>query len=209
MKKAGILNITITVLMVLSVFSLPGWAEWTEPVLMDELNDQVNMKLAHSPTLLPDLSEMYFIRDYQLIQAKIDPATGLYTNQRYVTELNRNQGIRSCWLSTDGLKLYYAERVNGATRHVIQMATRSSLNSAWSFVKTLNEIHVNTFDFSPSLSADELTIIWITGPNPGTPITTRKAYMAKRNSKTAVSVQADFVKQPDVFINDGTGTPFK
>jgi hypothetical protein len=24
-----------------------------------------------------------------------------------------------------------------------------------------------------------------------------------------VSVQADFVKQPDVFINDGTGTPFK
>jgi hypothetical protein len=24
-----------------------------------------------------------------------------------------------------------------------------------------------------------------------------------------VSVQADFVKQPDVFINDGTATPFR
>jgi hypothetical protein len=28
-------------------------------------------------------------------------------------------------------------------------------------------------------------------------------------SKNIVSVQADFVKQPDVFINDGTASPFR
>jgi hypothetical protein len=185
MKKAGILNTRFCIILLgLFAFSLIGWAEWIEPVMMNELNDYVNMKTASQPTFLPDLSEMYFVRDYELFQAKINSSSGLYTNQRSVTELNRNQGIRSCWLSSDGLRLYYTERINDATRHVVQMASRPSLAGTWRLVRTLNEIHINIFDYSATLSEDELTILWVTAANPGAPITTRKAYMATRTSKT-------------------------
>jgi hypothetical protein len=171
MKKAGIFNIIIAVFTGLFVFSVPGWAKWTEPVFIGELNDYSFNSVALLPRVSPDGSTIYFLRGTPqgnaLFEARFNEASSLYSNQRLVSELGtQGRGIPSLWVSPDGLRMYYAEPIvlNGQWQRVIRLADRSSTSLLWTYRKNLMELHKNIVDTSVSLTADELTIIWTSKP---------------------------------------------
>ncbi len=137
------------------------WGEWSEPIKLQELNYQ---GVAALGSLTEDECTILFFRNDNLMEGwRADPS-GPFTDERLVSELGSGPtSIRDAWVSADGLRLYYAEIISlgGKLQRVIKCASRTSLNEAWTPVRTFLEIHVNgIIDTSPTLTADELTMIW-------------------------------------------------
>ena len=99
------------------------------------------------------------------MEACREDADGPFQEERVVSELGDNgQNIPRTWISADGLRLYYAEilRLHSVWQIVIKMAKRDNVGELWVENKTFLEIHVNgIFDTSPTLSGDELTMMWM------------------------------------------------
>jgi hypothetical protein len=157
----------------LSVFP-PALAKWSEPVLLSELNDLKLGANAFSPSISGDGKTMVFSR-YELSygqgytflsEARRDTPGGLFTSVRTLTEIG-NQGatIWEPWLSLDGKRLYYRivkkiASMDGRWEDIIGTAVRNDAG-LWIPSRDLLELHIVTYkDDGPTLTADELTIIW-------------------------------------------------
>ncbi len=183
-------------------------AEWTEPVLLEELNTE------HSATTSPCLSSdgltIYFRRNdiggnKQIVEAYRDTPDGIFTSERVLTELNNGRDVYSTWISQDGLTLYYGRYDGGTTRIIIRAAHRANITDPWSGTHAFNEIHINgTNDKQPSLTADELTMFYRSDRSGKGAIwmATRSSLDLPFSSPTLVSELGDNVSSPCV-LPDG------
>lgn len=171
----------------LSLFSL---AKWSEPVLLGELNDLTELQSATEPGISADGLSLVFTRQipskggYYFIEAARETTESAFLDQTVLTNLGKNPGgyIANPRLSQDGLRLYYVEaRVyQSKYQNLICMASRKTVQDKWSLSRIHSELHSIERDSSPSLTADELTIMWMeSDPD----VTTETAvYMATRSS---------------------------
>ena len=171
----------------LSLFSL---AKWSEPVLLGELNDLTELQSATEPGISADGLSLLFTRQipskggYYIIEAARETADSAFLYQTVLKNLGKNPGgyIANPRLSQDGLRLYYVEaRVyQSKYQNLICMASRQTVQDNWSLSRIHTELHSIERDSSPSLTADELTIMWMeSDPD----VTTETAvYMATRSS---------------------------
>lgn len=171
----------------LSLFSL---AKWSEPVLLGELNDLTEVQPATEPGISADGLSLLFTRQipskggYYVIEAARETTESAFLDQTVLTNLGKKPGgyIANPRLSQDGLRLYYVEaRVyQSKYQNLICMASRQTVQDNWSLSRIHTELHSIERDSSPSLTADELTIMWMeSDPD----VTTETAvYMATRSS---------------------------
>jgi len=155
------------VLMISCVFFAgPIYANWSEAVCLTELN---HPSRAYLQSLTADQRIIVFFRDDNLMEAWRPDPSGPFTEERLVSELGN---IADAWISADGLRLYFAEicRLDGKFQRLIRLATRPALNNIWTLQKTFHEIHVNgIIDTKPTLTADELTMVWYSQRYEGDP----------------------------------------
>jgi len=150
----------------------PGEQGWSEPVWLNELNG-VEGHAAASPCLSPDRLTIYFNRyipelGYDcIVEACRETPEGPFTSERVLTELSTTgYHVSAPWVSEDGLRLYYKE--NLADGNQIKMAQRAGVGETWTPAHTFYELHTNgARGTAPSLTADELTIVWHSGNRPG------------------------------------------
>jgi hypothetical protein len=160
-------------------------ASWTEPVLLNELNDSVNHTNASHPRLTGDSTRIFFNRPtlagtYFLWEAVLDPATNLYSTQRIISELAvKGDGIPSFWVSPDGLRIYYTEVIWMVDKfqRPIRFASRASLTQPFVLKKNCLELHKDIAEYAVTLTADEKSVLWISGPLSGA----YKIYEASRS----------------------------
>ncbi|NLH16032.1 MAG: hypothetical protein GX455_05605 [Phycisphaerae bacterium] len=166
----GILSFCALTTMLLN---LGAFAKWSEPVLLPELNDLVNVTVAKTPCVSSDGTTMIFSRidkglndgDTILIEAQRDTNHGLFTIVGPLTEISKNGfTVWEPWMSLDGKRLYYhilyRNSPVGYWEEVIGTATRNSLGQ-WIPSRDLFELHMTAQkDDEPTLTGDELTIIW-------------------------------------------------
>gem|GEM_PF-749669 len=155
-------RVVLTILVVLLVCGV-AQAQWSAPVLHDELNDGSDS--ARSPDLSSDGLTMYFVRYKsgmaRLFEAYRASSTGPFTSEHEVTELYNGEGLYSPWVSADGLRMYYSEFEDFTVNTVLRMAERSSTAMPWTRVRSFFEIHADGYgDVDPSLTADELTMFF-------------------------------------------------
>jgi hypothetical protein len=148
--------------------------EWTEPVLVSELNDGEG-NTGSNPCLSSDGLTMYFNRYIPglglkcIVEAYRDTVSGSFTSERVVSELvdQNNPGhVRAPWISNDQLRLYYQDGPGGQPV-VIKMATRSDPRDTWTVAKTFDELSEDGKAAAPSLTADELIIVFHSDNKPG------------------------------------------
>ncbi len=146
-------------------FVFTSMAQWSEPIFLSELNDWENGEVAKRPTLTEDQLFIYFIRGDYLWEARRTNTDELFTEQRIVSELGvGGDSILYSWVSTDGLRLYYQKARKDAQywRDSIYVAVRNNREDLWTDLRELDELHMFlTRDKSPSLTADEEVILWI------------------------------------------------
>jgi len=139
----------------------PVLAEWSEAINLTELNDPAGAGMG---SLTADQRIILFFRGDNLVEAWRQDPSGPFTEERLVSELAGGRAsIADIWISADGLRLYFAEIIllDGKMQRVIKFATREAPEHLWTEVKTFLEIHVNgIIDTNPTLTADELTMMW-------------------------------------------------
>lgn len=138
-------------------------AEWSEPDLLEELNDSQG-NAARYACLSSDGLTMYFVRDYRLWEAYRDESEGPFTSERQISELNTSEYQYAIWVSSDGLRAYYITYVNPTVKNIIRQASRSSIDTPWTDQMSFYDIHNNyTYESRPSLTEDELTMCYSHG----------------------------------------------
>lgn len=173
--KARVGSNWVIVLTVISLLFFVGvetaHAAWTEPVSITGLNDP-NWHGGGYPGISSDGRSIYFTRKVSpggldgLFEATRDNANGHFTAESHLAQLTvRNQAPHGAWISRDGLRMYYWQTIkeNGqwGSFNVIKMAARQSAAHPWEEIRTLSELHIpETADKRPTLTGDELTIMW-------------------------------------------------
>ena len=164
-KRRFLVTMAFGTLMILLVG--PVAAEWSEPVLHEELNDAITGEHAEEPSLTRDGLTIYFRRNNasglrQLVVATRNTHHGPFTTERVLSELNEGSNIYDCWISDDELRVYYSRYETGTGERIIRMAERSSKSEPWTPTLAFTDIHEydNTTDTGPSLSPDELTMYY-------------------------------------------------
>ncbi|MCK5269586.1 MAG: PD40 domain-containing protein [Sedimentisphaerales bacterium] len=145
---------------------------WTEPIQLSELNDG-DGNAAASPCLSSDGLTIYFNRHIPalghdcIVEAYRATPEGPFTSERVLTELSTTgYDVSAPWVSEDGLRLYYKENLADGNR--IKMAQRANETEAWTPTHTFDELHTDgARGTEPSLTTDELTIVWHSGNRPG------------------------------------------
>jgi len=147
MKKMVLLMIA-TILLVSNM----TFAEWSTPILLDELNDPVTGETALSHCLSSDELTMYFSRYntdgiVQIVEAYREDPVGPFTSERVISELYTNRsGVADPWISEDGLRLYYNRFFDYSTLILIRMATRDNISDPWTPIINFTDIHVNGYN---------------------------------------------------------------
>jgi Tol biopolymer transport system component len=144
-------------LLLAAVLTGSALADWTTPVPVESgINTQFN---EWEPYLSYDGLSLYFARDYsssqnaRIFEAKRSQPSGPFTS---VSQVFSSSGHVYCpWVSPDNLRMYYHQEYG---TWMIKMSQRVSINDPWpqgTLVPGLpNGICL------PSLSADELTIVF-------------------------------------------------
>ncbi|MHC4212820.1 MAG: hypothetical protein ACYSWP_05520, partial [Planctomycetota bacterium] len=118
-----------------------AFGEWTEPSFHGELNEGVEP--ARTPFLSSDGLTMYFGRNIgalrRMYEAYRDVPSGAFTSEREVTELYNGESLYHPWVTSDGLRMYYAEFENFTVNTMLRMAQRSSTSDPWSKVADFDE----------------------------------------------------------------------
>lgn len=153
-----------------------AYGAWTEPVHLSELNEPGFV--TERPSVSSDGSVIYFVRwnrgiSYYLWEAQLNEETGLYEQQRVVSEIGRigGQNIFGVWLSTDSKRMYHCwsdDDIIGLPgwERAISMAERNSSDVPWRQVKNHFELQQGHNYLSyVSLTSDELNIMWLSGSN--------------------------------------------
>lgn len=188
MRITRLIQFIVVCLFISFIFS-PVFAYWDNPVFLSELNDYQNHYAATNPVVSSDESIILFSRhypgyNYSLWEAKQNSDTGLYEQQRRLTELKNNgANLFGCWLSEDKLRLYYAapDPSNlGWSLRPIWMATRNTVDDTWHTVKRHNELEIEALQVNCSLTTDEKLIMYESVDQAGT--TVRRIFTASRDS---------------------------
>jgi hypothetical protein len=153
---------------VVSSVLVPGlaMAVWTQPVYHPELN--VGGNTPETPCLSANGLTIYFINSvpsagaagmFVATRPDLDSAFGAPT---MLSELFHGVNLGGPWLSADGLRLYYHERLQPEDRAYIRMAVRSDITQPWVVTRLFEEIHqTGYFDWDPVLTADELVLAFV------------------------------------------------
>jgi hypothetical protein len=146
-------------------------ADWSAPSFHGELNN--GGEPARIPFLSSDGLTMYFGRNVgsqrRMYEAYRDIPSGAFTSEREVTELYNGESLYRPWVTSDGLRMYYAEFEDFTINTVLRMAERNSTSDPWTKVADFNEIHIDGWgDHDPSVTADELTLFFRSTRNGGT-----------------------------------------
>lgn len=190
-SSAFIRLVVLLVTLNLSVFSV---AKWSEPVFLSELNDEVMMQTAVQPGISSDGLSLFFVRQmpsyappYFIVEAQREGTETPFLSQTVLTYLGQNRGsyIASPRVSQDGLRLYYVEAISYKNKwqNLICMATRRTPLDSWSHSRIFTELHSIERDSSPSLTGDELTIMWLVSDPTVTSET--RIYTATRSSRAS------------------------
>ena len=188
MKKLSITAIASVVLMLQS--GRLTQAEWTEPALLVELNDPAGYE-AKAPCLSPDGLTIYFARyvpsyaDTMIVSAYRSSLQDAFANEEVLDDLHTGLTQGGPWVSTDGLRLYCHQNASGSAGRQIVMAQRQSQSDPWWVSRTFTEVYVAGYDdYQPSLTADELIMVWTsTRPSTG-PSNSYQVWMADRGGPT-------------------------
>lgn len=148
-------------------------AEWTEPVLLTEVNTETAEEWA--PFLSFDGLTLYFsrVRDDSFYYGRIYEATreeafGPFTSVREIPgELNLSPGHDLCpWVSPDNLRMYYHYEYQGIFS--LRYSERSSIGDPWPEGRSISELNVLGDQIrAPKLTPDELTIFFDAYELPG------------------------------------------
>ena len=171
-KKIGFAVSVIVLFMCVSVYSA-----WTEPIHLSELNSPDFV--ASRPRVSSDENIIYFVRNknssdkFYLWEAQKNAETGLYDQERVVSEIGRlgGQYIFGVWISEDRNRLYHCwadpHIYNGGWGRALSMATRSNSNELWNQTRHHNELQTDNSLSSVCLTSNELNIMWTSGPSGG------------------------------------------
>ena len=163
------ISLVITIILT-AICSIASAGSWSEPVMLEELNDSVINQPAFAPHLSADGLTMYFNRDIgnsrRLWEAYRDTPDGPFTDEREISELyNPGKNIYFPWVSDDGLRMYYGRYESSTRNQMIRMAERSSTDDLWQDVVGFSTLDAyKAADSGPSLTADELTIFFLRAP---------------------------------------------
>ena len=140
---------------------------WTTPVPVSEINTEYD---EGAPFLSYDGLTLYFSRQGvpgpypgRLYSATRPAPHGQFTSEQELSNLSSPGNIINySWVSEDNLRLYYYQ-----TPHVIKMTERIATNDPWQAGVGVPELNGLGGVVNPSLSADELTIVFTGTSVPG------------------------------------------
>ncbi len=175
-------SLSICLFVCLIAASAPAY--WDEPFFLAELNDYENEISAGRQVISGDENTIFYTMqnvantgDY-VYQATRNPETGLFENQRILSELRKGgNAVYGTWMSEDNLRLYYCGAVTDWSRRPIWMAVRNSVNEPWQTIKRHTELESGPYLHRCSLTADEKTIMYEVTRQP-----TKQIVLASRNS---------------------------
>jgi Tol biopolymer transport system component len=155
----------VCVLAVMGFLAMCGSAladvDWTTPVPVTELNGGY---LQIAPFLTADGKSLYFSRadgptssnKLSIYQATRQNTSGPFTSINKV--LSDNYHAEMPWVSTDGLRMYYANESSSGWK--LKVSTRTSINDQWSVGTGISELNSFGLALRPWLTGDELTIFF-------------------------------------------------
>jgi len=143
---------------------------WTTPVPVGEVNTEYD---EGAPFLTYDGRALYFSRQGvpgpypgRLYSATRAAPVGPFTSESELTTLNSAGSIVNySWVSQDNLRLYYYQTLGGG--HVIKMSGRASTADLWQAGTDVAELNALGGVANPSLTPDELTIVFTGTEVPG------------------------------------------
>ncbi|MCF7954852.1 MAG: hypothetical protein K9M75_03520 [Phycisphaerae bacterium] len=165
-RQIGIVAAVFVLFMCVSAYSA-----WTEPIHLSELND--SEYIASRPSVSSDGGIIYFVRqkssagEYYLWETQKNEETGLYGQERVVSEIGRLGGmnIYGVWLSGDSHRMYHCwsdPDIPGDWEwgRVLSMAIRNNPGEAWQQTRHHPELQTDRLLNAVSLTSDELNIMW-------------------------------------------------
>jgi len=154
-------------------FITPAFSRWTVPVPVTVANDPAAEDW--SPFITTDGLTLYFarVRSSSSYYGKICAAIRNDIEEPFSSArvldcpLNRSSGHQLCpWVSCDNLRMYYHNETGGVFR--LMLSERESLEQSWPAGKSVEEVNVLGRKIqAPSLTQDELTIIFDAADIPG------------------------------------------
>jgi hypothetical protein len=119
-----------------------------------------------APSLSPDASILYFTSANAIAIERLFSATRTgeneFTNATPIAALNSGAGEGTPMAGPDGLSLYfYSARPGGAGDRDLWLAERSEAGSEFGAARTLGSLNSASLDHLPWLSANELTVLFV------------------------------------------------
>jgi len=158
--KAKTIPVAILIVSALCALAL---AEWTEPVLVTEVNTEY---ADWTPFLSFDGLSLYFarVRTDTFYYGRIFEATrqepyGTFTSVSEVLSTN-DKHVFGAWVSPDNLRMYYFAHTYSPVLWQIKVSERSSVNDPWPQGTDISELNVLGRLHTPKLTANELTIFF-------------------------------------------------
>ena len=157
-------RLLLAIIGLVTVLSATSPAQWSETVPLTEINDAFVDK---SPFLSFDGLTLYFSRQNMpgwyytsLYQATRLGPNGPFQNVSEISELKYFGGhVDSPWVSPDNLRLYYF-RTEPGSQSRLKWSQRNSVYQSWPQGDNLDELNALGYVAHPTLSADELTIVF-------------------------------------------------
>ncbi len=147
-----------------TILSAPTLGQWSDTTALAEINTTFVDK---SPFLSFDGLTLYFSRQNipgwyytSLYQATRLNPTGPFDTVSEISELKYFGGhVDSPWVSPDNLRLYYF-RTEPGSQSRLKLSQRGSVYQSWPQGDNINELNALGYVAHPTLSADELTIVF-------------------------------------------------
>jgi hypothetical protein len=156
--------------LVFFVLCSPAWAQWTEPVPVDEVNTNND---EWTPFLSYDGLTLYFARgrlggtpDLRIYQATRDEPFGPFTAVSKIGSLTGNSDVWGPWVSPGNLRMYYS--VDTGTTYRLKLSERPTVYDPWPNGTGISELNaLGQYILTSCLTPDELIIVFVGYEVPG------------------------------------------
>ena len=146
-------------------------AQWSEPVPVIEINTDYGDR---TPFLSFDGLTLYFSRVdtpdfyyHRIYQTTREDTSAQFSGATEISSLNYSGGHVPCpWVSVDNLRMYY-HRTEPGSRHRLKVSERASTDKPWPVGNNIIELNILGNLNDPSLTKDELTIVFMGYNLPG------------------------------------------
>ena len=157
-------NLLLAAALMLLAFCSSTLATWADPVSVAEINSDCHDK---SPFLSYDGLTLYFSRQdgpgwhyTRIYQATRPEPFGSFSLAEEITALNYSGGhVDYPWVSPDNLGMYYYRTEPGSIGR-LKITERASINNPWEPGVNISELNVLGDLANPSLTSDELMIVF-------------------------------------------------